>query len=148
MRTRLKPLFGILCTALWYPSVLIMSRTQLRVDYPCNFTPTELGLTSRVYDPQLCACSPQLPSNTQMPKKLQIHRAIRTTPSNSNTFIAKRPEVHHCGHNSPPLDHILSQLNPVHILSTYPRPAVMLHYHLRLRLLTVQHFLTNTVHTP
>jgi len=38
---------------------------------------------------------------------------------NNNTFIARKPEVHHRGHNSPPLDHILSQLNPVHILSTH-----------------------------
>jgi len=99
----------------------------------------------------LCACSPQLPSHTHNTNVGAADTQGYTNHSvNNNTLMARKPEVHHRGHNSPLLDHILSQLNPVHILSTYLRHAVMFHFHLLLRLangLTVQYFLKNTAHT-
>lgn len=97
----------------------------------------------------LCACSPQyrLTHNTNAEEAADT-QGYANHSVNNNSFIARKPEVHYSGHNSPSLANILSQLNPVHILYTYRRPAVMLHFHRRLRLangLTVQYFLTNTV---
>jgi hypothetical protein len=96
----------------------------------------------------LCACSPHLPSSAEEAADSQGYMNYSV---DNNTFIARKPEVHHRGHNSPPLDYILSQLNPVDILTTHQRPAVMLHFHMRLRLangFTVRYFLTNTAHIP
>ena len=104
------------------------------------------------YHSRTITATPEIGCDTSMcTGRNRAESFVKTNSSYTSQDILHilwNPKLHYRVHNNPPLQHILSQINPVQALSHFLRPILILHFCLHLGLpscLFSSHFPTKVI---